>query len=103
MGFGPTKHGKFKDMVYQETWVYDIISFEDAKRHAIIPGDKVLAPWEPEGEKFCSGTVITGQEKREAPGNIFTIHTVVYLYTVFIMYIYDMYILLKGYWNPSQV
>ena len=66
--FGPTKHGKFKDTFYQETFVYDIVSHNDALRHAIVKGDLVLAPWQPDGEKYGPGTVIEGQESRNEDG-----------------------------------
>ena len=68
MEFGPCKHGKFKDTEYQETFVYDIISHADALRHPVLVDDKVLAPWEPEGERYAPGIVIDGQEKRMADG-----------------------------------
>ncbi|XP_052811445.1 uncharacterized protein LOC128239049 isoform X2 [Mya arenaria] len=66
VGFGPCKHGKYTDTVYQDTHVYDIIDYEDARRHTILTGDRVLAPWEPEGERYGPGTVIEGHEKRNA-------------------------------------
>lgn len=68
LGFGPCKHGKFTDVTYQDTHVYDIIDYEDAKRHTILTGDKVLAPWKPDSERFGPGTVIEGHEKRQAEG-----------------------------------
>ncbi|XP_048769410.2 trichohyalin-like isoform X2 [Ostrea edulis] len=68
VAFGPCKHGKYKDTKYQDTFIYDIIDYEDAKRHTIQTGDKVLAPWEPEGERFCPGVIIEGQEKRQVNG-----------------------------------
>ncbi|WAR08091.1 CK016-like protein, partial [Mya arenaria] len=68
VGFGPCKHGKYTDTVYQDTHVYDIIDYEDARRHTILTGDRVLAPWEPEGERYGPGTVIEGHEKRNAEG-----------------------------------
>ncbi|XP_074662479.1 uncharacterized protein LOC141915013 isoform X2 [Tubulanus polymorphus] len=64
--FGPCKHGDFIDTEYQETMVYDIISLADALRHAIVPGDKVLAIWQPEGEQYLPGIVIEGMERRDA-------------------------------------
>ncbi|XP_013387178.1 uncharacterized protein LOC106156466 isoform X2 [Lingula anatina] len=66
--FGPCKRGKFKDTVYQETHIYDIISYADALRHSIVTEDHVLAPWQHEGEKFGPGIVIDGCEKRFAEG-----------------------------------
>ncbi|XP_052286789.1 uncharacterized protein LOC127882276 isoform X1 [Dreissena polymorpha] len=68
VGFGPCKHGKYTDTIYQDTHVFDIIDYEDARRHTILTGDKVLAPWEPEGERYGPGTVIEGHEKRNAEG-----------------------------------
>ena len=62
--FGPCKHGKFRETAYQETYIYDIVSQHDALRHSILVGDKVLAPWEPNSERYRPGTVIEGQEKR---------------------------------------
>ena len=53
---------------YQDTFIFDIIDYEDAKRHTIQTGDRVLATWEPEGERFCPGVVIEGQEKRQVDG-----------------------------------
>ncbi|XP_052087168.1 uncharacterized protein LOC127724285 [Mytilus californianus] len=68
VAFGPCKHGKYKDTTYQDTYVYDIIDYEDAKRHTILAADRVLAPWEADGERFAPGIVIDGHEKRQAPG-----------------------------------
>ena len=68
VAFGPNKHGKFKETAYQDTFLYDIIDYEDAKRHTILTGDRVLAPWEPEGERYGPGVVLEGHEKRQAKG-----------------------------------
>lgn len=68
MAFGPCKHGKYNETKYQDTFIFDIIDYEDAKRHTIQTGDRVLATWEPEGERFCPGVVIEGQEKRQVDG-----------------------------------
>ncbi len=40
----------------------------DALRHAVLTGDSVLAPWEPEGERYGPAKVIQGQEARSAEG-----------------------------------
>ncbi|XP_067906825.1 uncharacterized protein [Heterodontus francisci] len=48
----------------QETALYDIIHYEDARRHAIGPGCKVLAPWEADVECYGPGTVLQGREHR---------------------------------------
>lgn len=68
VAFGPCKHGKYSETTYQDTHVFDIIDYDDAKRHTILTGDQVLAPWEPEGERYGPGTVIEGHEKRQADG-----------------------------------
>ncbi|XP_071113522.1 uncharacterized protein [Haliotis cracherodii] len=68
VGFGPCKHGKYRDTSYQDTYVYDIVDLIDAKRHTILTGDRVLAPWEPEGERYGPGIVIDGHERRDAEG-----------------------------------
>ncbi|XP_076444916.1 uncharacterized protein LOC143282915 isoform X2 [Babylonia areolata] len=68
VAFGPCKHGKFRETTYQDTYVYDIVDYVDAQRHTIITGDHVLAPWEPEGERYGPGKVIDGQERRQAVG-----------------------------------
>lgn len=62
--FGPCRHGNFKEVTYQETYAYDIIHHADAMRHSIVKGDRVLAPWEPEGQRYGVGVVIDGQESR---------------------------------------
>ena len=66
--FGPLQHGKYKDTMYQETYVYDIVSHTDALRHAVVCGDRVLAPWKPDGERYGPGEVIEGQEARNTDG-----------------------------------
>lgn len=68
IAFGPCKHGKYRETTYQDTFVFDIVDYCDAQRHTIISGDHVLAPWEPEGEKYGPGIVIDGQERRQAIG-----------------------------------
>ena len=68
VAFGPCKHGKYKQTQYQDTYVFDIVDHHDALRHTILTGDRVLAPWEPEGERYAPGIVLNGQEKRHAEG-----------------------------------
>lgn len=70
MEIGPCKHGKYTDSEYQETFVYDIVSYADALRHPVSMDDKVLAPWEPEGERYAPGIVIDGHERRMADGEL---------------------------------
>ncbi|XP_067855771.1 uncharacterized protein [Heptranchias perlo] len=48
----------------QETALYDITHYEDARRLAIGPGCKVLAPWEADIERYGPGTVLQGREQR---------------------------------------
>ncbi|XP_072125487.1 uncharacterized protein [Mobula birostris] len=43
---------------------FDIMHYEDAKRHGIGPGCRVLAPWEPDMERYGPGTVLEGREER---------------------------------------
>ncbi|XP_048405430.1 uncharacterized protein LOC125461095 isoform X2 [Stegostoma tigrinum] len=47
-----------------ETALHDIIHYEDAQRHAIGPGCKVLAPWEIDMDCYGPGTVLQGREER---------------------------------------
>ncbi|XP_033739504.1 golgin subfamily A member 6-like protein 1 [Pecten maximus] len=68
VAFGPCKQGKYKETTYQDTFVYDLVDYDDAKRHTVITSDKVLAPWEPKGERFGPGIVIEGHEKRDSDG-----------------------------------
>ena len=81
VAFDPCKRGKYKVTAYQETFLHDIISRDDALRHSILPGDKVVAPMEPEGEKYGPGVVIDGQEKRESAGLYFYYNALNYIIT----------------------
>ncbi|XP_043923364.1 uncharacterized protein LOC122798476 [Protopterus annectens] len=49
----------------QRTAVYDIIHHPDGMRHSIVPGDKVLAPWEPQQTRYGPGIVTSGIETRD--------------------------------------
>lgn len=49
----------------QKTASSDILEYENGMRHSILPGDKVLAPWEREQKRFGPGTVIRGIETRD--------------------------------------
>ncbi|XP_062348476.1 uncharacterized protein C11orf16 homolog [Cinclus cinclus] len=51
----------------QETPLYDILHYEDARRHPLAPGDRVLAPWEAAAKRFGPGTVLRAVESTEAP------------------------------------
>ncbi|XP_041111195.1 uncharacterized protein C11orf16-like isoform X2 [Polyodon spathula] len=48
----------------QETRLCDLVQYEDAMRCPVTPGDSVLAPWEPDLERYGPGTVLLGQERR---------------------------------------
>ena len=63
--FGPSSNGKYRDFLYQDTAIYDIIHYEDAIRHPIRPNDKVLALYD-NAEKYAPAEVIDGFEKRES-------------------------------------
>ncbi|XP_058661235.1 inner centromere protein-like [Ammospiza caudacuta] len=51
----------------QETPLYDIVHYEDARRQPLAPGDRVLAPWEAPAKRFGPGTVLRVVESTEAP------------------------------------
>lgn len=51
----------------QETPLYDILHYEDARRQPLAPGDRVLAPWEASAKRFGPGTVLRVVETTEAP------------------------------------
>lgn len=50
----------------QETPLYDILHYEDARLQPLAPGDRVLAPWEASAERFGPGTVLKVTENKEA-------------------------------------
>ncbi|CAG5130162.1 unnamed protein product, partial [Candidula unifasciata] len=68
VAFGPRKHSRFNQTEYEDVFVFDIVDYSDALRHSIITGDRVLAPEQPDGERFAPAIVIDGQEKRQADG-----------------------------------
>ncbi|XP_007497132.2 uncharacterized protein C11orf16 homolog [Monodelphis domestica] len=49
----------------QSTVPEDVIQHSWALKHSLLPGDKVLAPWEPKQERFGPGTVVQGLETRD--------------------------------------
>ncbi|XP_063251647.1 trichohyalin-like isoform X2 [Prinia subflava] len=51
----------------QETPLYDLVHYEDARRQPLAPGDRVLAPWEAAAKRFGPGTVLRVVENTEAP------------------------------------
>ncbi|XP_041074953.1 uncharacterized protein C11orf16 homolog [Polyodon spathula] len=56
--------GKYQASM-QKTTIVDIIQYTEAHRHDIIPGDKVLAPWETDLTRYGPGTVVSGIETRD--------------------------------------
>ncbi|XP_054663278.1 uncharacterized protein LOC129198174 isoform X2 [Grus americana] len=50
----------------QETPLYDILHYEDARQQPLAPGDRVLAPWEARAERFGPGTVLKVMENKES-------------------------------------
>ncbi|XP_026696834.1 trichohyalin-like isoform X1 [Athene cunicularia] len=60
-----TLKGKVRPRM-QETPLYDILHYEDARQQPLAPGDRVLAPWEPRAERFGPGTVLKVMENKEA-------------------------------------
>ncbi|XP_071975246.1 uncharacterized protein C11orf16 homolog isoform X2 [Engystomops pustulosus] len=55
---------RFPSML-QKTRASDIIQYEEALRRCIVPGDNVLAPWEPQTTRYGPGTVLLGLETRD--------------------------------------
>lgn len=49
----------------QKTAGRDIFECVNGMRHSILPGDKVMAPWEPEQKRYEPGTVLQGMETRD--------------------------------------
>ncbi|KFP25018.1 Uncharacterized protein C11orf16, partial [Colius striatus] len=49
----------------QKTPKDDILEYVNGMKHSLLPGDKVLAPWEPDMARYGPGTVLTGIETRD--------------------------------------
>ncbi|XP_035184580.1 uncharacterized protein C11orf16 homolog isoform X3 [Oxyura jamaicensis] len=49
----------------QKTVKDDILEYTNGMKHSLLPGDKVLAPWEPDTGRYGPGTVLTGIETRD--------------------------------------
>uniref|UniRef100_A0A672PPW5 Si:dkey-8l13.5 n=1 Tax=Sinocyclocheilus grahami TaxID=75366 RepID=A0A672PPW5_SINGR len=64
--FGP-KGNTFMDTLntVQPICQPDMVSLASAHRHSIVPGDTVLAPWEPDMRRYGPGRVISGMELRD--------------------------------------
>ncbi|KAM9556238.1 LOW QUALITY PROTEIN: uncharacterized protein C11orf16 homolog [Guaruba guarouba] len=57
-------HGRHPVCV-QKTAKDDILEYVNRMKHSLLPGDKVLAPWEPSMARYGPGTVLTGIETRD--------------------------------------
>ncbi|XP_057274260.1 uncharacterized protein C11orf16 homolog [Pezoporus wallicus] len=57
-------HGRHSVCV-QKTAKDDILEYVNRTKHSLLPGDKVLAPWEPNMARYGPGTVLTGIETRD--------------------------------------
>ncbi|XP_067151626.1 LOW QUALITY PROTEIN: uncharacterized protein C11orf16 homolog [Apteryx mantelli] len=57
-------HGKCPVCV-QKTIKDDILEYVNGMKHSLLPGDKVLAPWEPDMVRYGPGTVLMGVETRD--------------------------------------
>ncbi|KFV50927.1 Uncharacterized protein C11orf16, partial [Tyto alba] len=57
-------HGKHP-VCAQKTAQDDILEYVNRMKHSLLPGDKVLAPWEPDMARYGPGTVLTGIETRD--------------------------------------
>ncbi|XP_041320580.1 uncharacterized protein C11orf16 homolog isoform X2 [Pyrgilauda ruficollis] len=56
----------------QKTAQDDILEYVNGMKHSLLPGDRVLAPWEPDRARYGPGTVLRGIETRDplrGPGN----------------------------------
>ncbi|XP_040529307.1 uncharacterized protein C11orf16 homolog isoform X3 [Gallus gallus] len=72
-------HGRHSVCV-QKAAKDDILEYANGMKHSLLPGDKVLAPWEPDLVRYGPGTVLTGIETRDPlrvlklPGFLFALH-----------------------------
>ncbi|XP_068004136.1 uncharacterized protein C11orf16 homolog [Melanerpes formicivorus] len=49
----------------QKTAKDDILEYVNRVKHSLLPGDKVLAPWEPDMARYGPGTILMGIETRD--------------------------------------
>ncbi|KAF2977096.1 hypothetical protein EK904_007881 [Melospiza melodia maxima] len=49
----------------QKTAQGDILEYVTGMKHSLLPGDRVLAPWEPDRARYGPGTVLRGIETRD--------------------------------------
>lgn len=57
--------GSSCETVLQLTSSLDMVPHTQAHGHSLVPGDKVLAPWEPSLARYGPGSVIQGVEIRD--------------------------------------
>ncbi|KAM8968585.1 uncharacterized protein C11orf16 homolog isoform X1 [Sarcophilus harrisii] len=62
---GPPSEGPKLQGTLQSTSPEDVIRCSWALKHPLLPGDKVLAPWEPQQERYGPGTMVQGLETRD--------------------------------------
>ncbi|XP_077676080.1 uncharacterized protein C11orf16 homolog [Eretmochelys imbricata] len=61
----PPASGDKYSVCVQKTARDDILEYVNRMRHSILPGDKVLAPWEPDLVRYGPGTILLGIETRD--------------------------------------
>ncbi|XP_029767400.1 uncharacterized protein C11orf16 homolog [Terrapene carolina triunguis] len=61
----PPASGDKYSVCVQKTSRDDILEYVNGMRHSILPGDKVLAPWEPDLVRYGPGTILLGIETRD--------------------------------------
>lgn len=49
----------------QKTAKDNILEYVNGMKHSLLPGDRVLAPWEPDRARYGPGTVLRGIETRD--------------------------------------
>ncbi|KAF4009042.1 hypothetical protein G4228_000412, partial [Cervus hanglu yarkandensis] len=58
---GPELPAQRQSVVFEE----DVIQFSPTMEYSLQPGDKVLAPWGPDQQRYGPGTVLLGLEARD--------------------------------------
>ena len=61
----PSAEGVEDTISVQRTPSRDVLEYVTGMKHAILPSDKVLAPWEPGRKRYGPGTVLQGLETRD--------------------------------------
>nr|XP_020645607.1 uncharacterized protein C11orf16 homolog [Pogona vitticeps] len=61
----PSAVGEEDTINVQRTPSSDVLEYVTGMKHAILPSDKVLAPWEPGRKRYGPGTVLQGLETRD--------------------------------------